>query len=68
VSAENRFRYVSADRHVREDRRFVVGRGRLAADIVVPGMHHVALVACPYPAARICSVDKDEGLAMPGVS
>jgi CO/xanthine dehydrogenase Mo-binding subunit len=68
MKAESRFRYVSTDRRVREDRRFVVGRGRFAADIVAPGMRHVALVACPYPAARICSVDKDEALAMPGVS
>ena len=27
------FRFVSTDRRVREDRRFVVGKGRFAADI-----------------------------------
>src|SRR5918997_2295601 len=67
MNAESRFRYVSTDRRVREDRRFVVGKGRFAADIAVPGMQHVALVACPYPAARICSIEKDAALAMPGV-
>jgi 2-furoyl-CoA dehydrogenase large subunit len=67
MSAHDRFRYVSTDRRVREDRRFVAGKGRFAADIVVPGMQHVALVACPYPAARIGSIEKDAALAMPGV-
>jgi 3-oxo-Delta1-steroid hydratase/dehydrogenase large subunit len=61
------FRFVSSDRRVREDRRFVVGKGRFAADIVLPGMHHVALVTCPHPAARIVAIDKTKALAMPGV-
>ncbi len=61
------FRFVSSDRRVREDRRFVVGKGRFAADIVLPGMRHVALVTCPHPAARIVAIDKTEALAIPGV-
>ena len=61
------FRFVSSDRRVREDRRFVVGRGRFAADIAVPAVRHVALVASPHPAARIIAIDKSEALAMPGV-
>src|SRR6516164_8116922 len=61
------FRFVSTDRRVREDRRFVVGRGRFAADIVAAGTRHVALVTCPHPAARILAIDKAEALAMPGV-
>ncbi len=61
------FRFVSSDRRVREDRRFVVGRGRFAADIAVPAMRHVALVTSPHPAARIIAIDKSEALAMPGV-
>jgi len=64
---EKPFRFVSTDRRVREDRRFVVGKGRFAADIVVPGMRHVALVTCPHPAARIVAIDKTEALTMPGV-
>mgnify|MGYP003485313205 CR=1 FL=1 len=61
------FRYVSSDRRVREDRRFVVGKGRFAADIALPGLRHVALVTCPYPAARITGIDTSAALAMPGV-
>ena len=52
------FRFVSTDRRVREDRRFVVGKGRFAADIVAAGTRHVALVTCPHPAARILAIDK----------
>ncbi|MBI3704205.1 MAG: xanthine dehydrogenase family protein molybdopterin-binding subunit [Rhizobiales bacterium] len=60
-------RYVSTDRRVREDRRFVVGKGRYVADIGLPNTKHVALLTCPYPAARIKSIDKSAALAMPGV-
>src|SRR5215468_2840426 len=63
----NQFRFVSSDRRVREDRRFVVGKGRFAADLVPPGTLHVALVTSPHPAARI-AVDKQAALAMPGVA
>jgi CO/xanthine dehydrogenase Mo-binding subunit len=62
-----KFRYVSSDRRVREDRRFVAGKGRFVADIALPGMRHVALVTCPYPAARITGMDKSAALAVPGV-
>ena len=67
MSAPGKFRFVSSDRRVREDRRFVVGKGRFAADIVPAGIKHVALVTCPHPAARIVSIDKAAALAMPGV-
>src|ERR1035437_6557966 len=40
----DRHRYVSTDRRVREDRRFVVGKGQFVADIDLPNMRHVALV------------------------
>jgi 2-furoyl-CoA dehydrogenase large subunit len=62
-----RFRYISSDRRVREDRRFVAGKGRFAADVMLPGARHVALVSCPYPAARIASIDRADALAMAGV-
>src|SRR5262245_44283723 len=61
------FRYVSSDRRVREDRRFVVGKGRFAADIALPDLRHDALVTCPHPAARILAIDKSKALAMAGV-
>src|SRR5262245_65677281 len=61
------FRFVSTDRRVREDRRFVVGKGRFAADIAAAGTRHVALVTCPHPAARILASDKPAALAAPAV-
>jgi 2-furoyl-CoA dehydrogenase large subunit len=61
-----RFQFVSSDRRVREDRRFVAGQGRFAADIALPNTKHVALVTSPHPAARIVAVDKTSALAMPG--
>ncbi len=67
MSEPGKFRFVSSDRRVREDRRFVAGKGNFAADIVPAGVKHVALVTCPYPAARIVAIDKSAALAMPGV-
>jgi len=67
MSVPGKFRFVSSDRRVREDRRFVVGKGNFVADIVPQGVKHVALVTCPHPAARIVSIDKSAALAMPGV-
>jgi 2-furoyl-CoA dehydrogenase large subunit len=61
-AATDRFRFVSSDRRVREDRRFVAGKGNFVADIDVPNMKHVALVTCPYPAARIKTIDKSAAL------
>ena len=62
-----RHRFVSTDRRVREDRRFVAGKGRFVADIDLPNAKHVALVTCPHAAAHIKNVDKRAALAMPGV-
>ena len=68
MSAANpQFRFVSTDRRVREDRRFVAGKGRFAADVMPAGLKHVAVVTCPLPAARIVSIDKTAALALPGV-
>src|SRR3954462_12050531 len=67
MSAPGKFRFVSTDRRVREDRRFVVGKGRFAADIVPHGVKHTALVTCPHPAARITAIDKSAALALSGV-
>ncbi|HZD89916.1 MAG TPA: xanthine dehydrogenase family protein molybdopterin-binding subunit, partial [Pseudolabrys sp.] len=67
MSAASRFRFVSSERRVREDRRFVAGKGQFVADVDLPNMKHVALITCPYPAARIKSIDKSAALAMPGV-
>ena len=53
--SEARHRYVSSDRRVREDRRFVVGKGKFVADIDLPNTKHIALVTCPHAAALIKS-------------
>lgn len=61
------FRFLSRERRVREDRRFVVGKGRYIADINRPDALHVALAHSPHPAARIVSTDATAALAAPGV-
>jgi 2-furoyl-CoA dehydrogenase large subunit len=60
-------RFVSSNRRVREDKRFVVGNGRFVQDIERPGMVHVALVAAQYPASRIIEIDASAALAIDGV-
>ncbi len=61
------FRYIAKKRRPKEDRRFLVGGGRFVADLALPGMLHVALVASPYPSARIRSIEAGAALALPGV-
>ena len=61
------FRYIGAKRRAKEHPRFVTGRGRYVADIALPGMKHVALVASPHASARIVSIDTKPALDMPGV-
>jgi 2-furoyl-CoA dehydrogenase large subunit len=65
--SELHFRFVASDRRVREDRRFVAGKGNFVADVELPDTKHVALVTCPHAAARIKGIDKRAALAMPGV-
>jgi 2-furoyl-CoA dehydrogenase large subunit len=61
------FRYIGTPRRTKEDARFVTGRGCFAADITVPGLKHVALVASPHPSARIRSIDMGRAVQAPGV-
>ena len=61
------FRFVSTNRRVREDRRFVAGQGHFVADVALEGMLHVAILPSQHPAARIVSIDASAALAMPGV-
>jgi 2-furoyl-CoA dehydrogenase large subunit len=61
------YRFVSTKRRAREHRRFVVGEGRFAGDVNLPGTLHVAVVASDLPAGRILDVDTRDALAMPGV-
>lgn len=61
------FRYIGTRRRAKEDPRFVTGNGRYVADIHLPGMKHVAIVASPHPSARIKSIDVAAARAQPGV-
>ena len=61
------FRYIGKKRRTKEDPRFVAGRGRFVADVVLPGTKHVALVASPHASATILSINTDAALALPGV-
>ncbi|HYZ30975.1 MAG TPA: xanthine dehydrogenase family protein molybdopterin-binding subunit [Crenalkalicoccus sp.] len=61
------FRYIGKRRRAVEHRRFVAGQGRYAADIALPGLLHVAIVASPHASARIVSIDTSAALALPGV-
>jgi 2-furoyl-CoA dehydrogenase large subunit len=67
MSEAGNHRYVSTDRRVREDRRFVAGKGKFVADVDLPNTKHVAVVTCPHAAARIKRIDKRAALKMPGV-
>ncbi len=61
------FRYIGTQRRTREDPRFVTGRGRYVADIALPGMKHVAIVASPHASARITAIRSAAARAAPGV-
>ena len=67
ANPDNDFRYVSKKRRVKEDKRFITGRGKFAADINLPGTLHVAMVSSPYACAEITSINTDEAMALPGV-
>ena len=61
------YRYIGKRRRAKEHPRFVTGRGRYVADIALPGMKHIALVASPHAAARIAAIRAEAALAAPGV-
>jgi 2-furoyl-CoA dehydrogenase large subunit len=61
------YRYVSRKRRTKEDRRFVSGRGKYVADVDVPGMKHLAVLASPHPRANIIRIDTSAAEALPGV-
>jgi CO/xanthine dehydrogenase Mo-binding subunit len=67
-AGDGRRRWASRPALIREDRRFVTGRGRYVADITPPGTLHVGLVTSPHPHARIVSIDPAEALQLDGVA
>ena len=68
MSAPAKFQFLSRDRRVREDRRFVAGKGRYVADINRPDALHVALVHSPHPGREDRQRStRSAALALPGV-
>jgi len=61
------YKFVSADRRVREDRRFVAGCATYVADVKLAHTLHVALVPAQHAAARIVAIDASAALATAGV-
>jgi CO/xanthine dehydrogenase Mo-binding subunit len=57
MAEDRKFRYIGQHRRAVEHRRFVTGQGHFAADVQLPGMLHVAIVASPYAHAKILSVN-----------
>ncbi|MFQ5827597.1 MAG: xanthine dehydrogenase family protein molybdopterin-binding subunit [Candidatus Methylomirabilia bacterium] len=52
---------------VKEDIRFVTGRGRFIDDLTRPRMLHAAMLRSPHAHARIIAVETREAEALPGV-
>jgi len=52
----------------REDERLLTGRGRFVADLIRPGMLHVAFLRSPHAHARILGVDTTAARASAGVA
>ncbi|MGM4982584.1 xanthine dehydrogenase family protein molybdopterin-binding subunit [Rhizobium sp. SG741] len=51
----------------KEDKRFLMGKGRYTDDMVTPGMKYAYFVRSPYAHAKIKGIDTAAALAMPGV-
>src|SRR6185437_12484304 len=64
---DERFRYIGKPVPLREDSRFVRGRGRYINDLELPGMLHLGVLSAPMAHARLLSVDVTPALALPGV-
>ncbi|WP_214367616.1 xanthine dehydrogenase family protein molybdopterin-binding subunit [Pseudonocardia sp. H11422] len=50
-----------------EDPKFLRGKGGYIADLVTPGMLHVAVLRSPHAHARIAAIDTVAALSAPGV-
>lgn len=51
----------------KEDKRFLMGKGRYTDDMVTPGMKYAFFVRSPHAHAKIKGIDMAAALAMPGV-
>ncbi len=61
------YHYISRQRRVKEDKRFVLGKGNFVQDVVLPGTRHVALLPSPHARANIIKIDASRALALDGV-
>lgn len=61
------YTFIGKPMPVREDRRFVRGRGRYINDMVLPGMLHLGVASATVAHAKLISVDVSEALKSPGV-
>ena len=52
----------------KEDRRFLLGRGRFVDDVPAPGALHAAFVRSPHGHAEIVRIDLSAAAEMPGVA
>lgn len=64
---EEDVKYVGMPMQRREDARLLTGGGEYVADMVMPGMLHVAFVRSSVAHGRILKVDLSNALALPGV-
>ena len=61
-------RWVGTPLPLKEDVRFVAGRGRFIDDLGRPGQLHAAILRSPHAHARIVSIDTRAAAALPGVA
>ena len=61
------FHFIGKHRRAVEHRRFVVGKGNYAGDVLLPGTLHEAIVASPYASAKILKIDTTAAKALAGV-
>ena len=64
---ETRRSFIGERRTRVEDERLVRGLGSYVDDVDPARLAHMALVRCPYPRARIVSIDASAARALPGV-
>ena len=64
---ETRKSFIGERRPRVEDERLVRGLGSYVDDVDPARLAHMALVRCPYPRARIVSIDASAARALPGV-
>jgi aerobic carbon-monoxide dehydrogenase large subunit len=65
--AKPRARHVGRSLTRLEDRPLLTGHGRFAADISFAGQLHMRVVRSNFAHGRLCGIDFDAALAMPGV-